>query len=293
LGGSVIVDEVDGADVSGTALAAIVQNKAGSVDASGTSESISLTNAITAGNASWGGFHHQAAENSTNGSGYTSLGNGNHSGPNSSLFSEYKSAGSQTVDASWTTSSAKGGIAVEIKAASSQITGTLAVTEENDAIASASTLLLQGSSSITEAGDTLGAASTLKLQAAAAITEAGDTLASASTLLIQGTASITEQGDTAAGAGTETIRGSAAITEEGDVLSAAGTLLIQGALNVTEEYDTLSAAGGSGTPIPAPDVFAGGGVFYEGGRGPKDTSPRVNPTRLERQTREEEEILIL
>jgi len=116
-GGSVIVDEVDGADVSGTALAAIIQSKAGSVDASGTSESISLTSAITAGNASYGCFHHQAQETTTQGSGYTQLGVGSHAGPSDGFMSEYESAGAQTVDASWTTSVGKGGMAIEIKSA--------------------------------------------------------------------------------------------------------------------------------------------------------------------------------
>lgn len=117
LGGNVIVDEVSGADVSGTALNAIVQTKTGSTSGSGTSESISLTNGITAGNASYGVFHHQADEGSSVGSGYSALGDGHHAGPASALFTEYKAAGAQTVDASWTTSSLKGGIALEIKAA--------------------------------------------------------------------------------------------------------------------------------------------------------------------------------
>lgn len=121
-GGNVIVDEVDGADVSGTALQAIVQSVAGTVNGSGTSESISLAALASAGNASYGAFHHQADEATSNGTGYTSLGGGSHAGPSSALFTEYKAAGSTTVDASWATSSGKGGIAMEIKAAAVAVT---------------------------------------------------------------------------------------------------------------------------------------------------------------------------
>lgn len=113
----VIVDEVTGAYVSGTVSQAFVQTKTGSANATGTSESISLTSAITSGNASYGVFHHQADETTTQGTGYTQLGVGSHAGPSNGLMTEYKAAGSQTVDASWVTSAGKGGIAAEIKAA--------------------------------------------------------------------------------------------------------------------------------------------------------------------------------
>lgn len=115
-GGSVIVDEYDGCDLSGTVAACFVQTKTGTVNGSGTSETITLNSAITGSNASGGVFQHQADETSSNGSGYSILGNGSHSGPSSSLITEYKAAGSTTVDASWTTSAGKGGIAFELKA---------------------------------------------------------------------------------------------------------------------------------------------------------------------------------
>lgn len=113
----VVVDEDDGAvDISGTALQAVVQSKTGSVDASGASESIVLDGAITPGNASYGAFGHLANESTTQGNEYTLLGDGGVATPSCALATEYKSAGSQTVDASWTTSSTKGGVALEIKA---------------------------------------------------------------------------------------------------------------------------------------------------------------------------------
>jgi hypothetical protein len=116
-GCNIIVDEFTGVDVSGTSLNAVVQSKTGTVNGSGTSESITLDSGITAGNASFGAFHHQAAEGNTAGDSHTELGDGNHAGPSSSFTTVYKPAGNQTVSASWTTSIAKGGIALEIKAA--------------------------------------------------------------------------------------------------------------------------------------------------------------------------------
>lgn len=117
LGCSMLVDELDGVDVSGTALQAIVQNKAGSVDTTGTSESITLDSAITSGNASYGGIQVQHANTVTPGNSHSILGDDNHTGPVSHLVTIFKSAGSQVVDASWATSIGKGGIALEIKAA--------------------------------------------------------------------------------------------------------------------------------------------------------------------------------
>ena len=117
-GGSVIVDEYDGVDMSGLVTACFVQTKTGTVSGSGTSETITLDSGITTGNASGGVFQHQADETSTEGSGYSILGNGSHSGPSSSLLTEYLAAGSTTVDASWTTSAGKGGIAFELLALS-------------------------------------------------------------------------------------------------------------------------------------------------------------------------------
>lgn len=117
LGCSILVDEADVADVSGTALQAIVQNKTGSVDATGTSESITLDSAITSGNASYGVIQVQHANTVTPGNGHSILGDDNHTGPVSHLVTIWKAAGSQTVDGSWATSIGKGGIALEIKAA--------------------------------------------------------------------------------------------------------------------------------------------------------------------------------
>jgi hypothetical protein len=118
---NIIVDEFTGVDVSGTSLAAMVQAVTGTVNGSGTTETITLAALGSAGNASFGVFHHQSAEATAEGSGYTRLGDGSHAGPSSALFTEYKAAGSTTVDDSWATSIGKGGTAIEIKAAAGAV----------------------------------------------------------------------------------------------------------------------------------------------------------------------------
>lgn len=115
LGGNLIVDEVDEADISGTALQAIVQSVTGTVNGTGTGENISLAPLADPDNVSYGFFNIQVAEAMTPGAGYTITVQGTNAGPNSSSAAEYQSPGSTTVDISWTTSAAKGGIAIEIK----------------------------------------------------------------------------------------------------------------------------------------------------------------------------------
>lgn len=119
----VIVDQFSGVNFDGNVLNSIVQNKTGSLNTSGNSENISLTNAIGAGNATTGCFGHEANETLTNGSGYTTLGNGSHAGPNGSLMAEYRADGQTTVDASWVTAAIKGGVALELRATVSSSTG--------------------------------------------------------------------------------------------------------------------------------------------------------------------------
>ena len=118
LGCNIVVDEIGGdVDVSGTALNAIVQSVTGTVAGSGTSESITLAALSNVNNASYGAFNIQLNEAMTAGSGYTITIEGDNAGPNSHTAAEYQVPGSTTVDISWTTSAAKGGIALEIKAA--------------------------------------------------------------------------------------------------------------------------------------------------------------------------------
>ena len=119
------MEEVDNADVSGTALDAIVQAVRGTADGSGTSENISLAALSDADNISCGFFATQSQETFVAGSGYTILHQGTNGGPNTGVAAEYQEPGSTTVDISWTNNIGKGGIALEIKVASGPTVTTL------------------------------------------------------------------------------------------------------------------------------------------------------------------------
>jgi hypothetical protein len=111
----IVVDEFDGADLTGAALDAIIQNKTGATTGGATSETITLDGAIGSGNATYGTFMHEANEGNTPGSGYTELADQfTGTGMSMSIITEYRADGQTTVDASWTTSIQHGGIALEI-----------------------------------------------------------------------------------------------------------------------------------------------------------------------------------
>lgn len=117
LGCEILVTEVGGADVSGTVAAAFVQTVLGTVDAVATSGSITLAALGSPDNAAFGTFGHVAAEVTTAGSGFTTIHDVTHAGPNQGTMDEWK-LNTTTVNASWTTSAKWGGIAAEIKAVS-------------------------------------------------------------------------------------------------------------------------------------------------------------------------------
>lgn len=117
-GGLIIIDEVSGADVSGTALDAIIQSVRGSIhttSGSDTSATISLASLAGVDSASYGAMAHTLSSGTTTqGSGYTLLGSTGVSTPGR-IITEYKAAGSTTVDFSWSDAGRGSGLAMEIK----------------------------------------------------------------------------------------------------------------------------------------------------------------------------------
>lgn len=115
-GAAVLVDEYSGVDVSGTALAAIVQSALGPVDTTATSITITL-GVVTSGNATIGAF---VFENATvfgsPGTGYSQVQQIN-GGNNSPIMSEFRADAQTTVTAS-VSSCLVGGIGIELKAQS-------------------------------------------------------------------------------------------------------------------------------------------------------------------------------
>ena len=251
-GCNVIVDEIDGADLSGTALQAIVQSKNGTLNASGTSETITLDSAITSGNASYGVITHQADETTSVGSGYSALGNGSHPGPSSALLTEYKAAGSQTVDASWVTSIQRGGIALEIKAAATTNTYNLvAALDGTSTLTSAGkntftpAVTLNGTSTLTSAGKSIFTPAAT-LNGTSTLTSAGkNTFTPATTLA--GTSALTSAGQNIFSPGS-TLNGSSALTVQGsNVFSLASPLDAMSALTAAgfNSFSIASAIAGT------------------------------------------------
>lgn len=110
--------EFDGVDTGGTnGSAAIVQAVASSSIDAGTSHSVTLAAFGHANNATYGAFGVNKNEDITPGSGFTEGHDLGHASPTARVFSEYQIGNDTSVDCSWTTSGAAGGVAVEIKAA--------------------------------------------------------------------------------------------------------------------------------------------------------------------------------
>ena len=93
---------------------AIVQTAVNS-SSGATSGTMTLSALADAANATAGGHYHAANEATTEGSGFTQIGNRNQGSPAVALNTEFDENGDVTVDASWATNVAWLGIAVEIK----------------------------------------------------------------------------------------------------------------------------------------------------------------------------------
>ena len=142
------------------------------------------------------------------------------------------------------------------------ITADLAVTEGDDTLASAATILVTAAASITEGADTLSSAATVLVTAGASITEGDDTSSAAATILVTANSSITEGADTLSSATTILVTINSAITEGDDTLVSvlsdggfsasitegddsafsAATVLVTATSSITEGADTSSSA---------------------------------------------------
>lgn len=242
-GCNVIVDEFDGVDVSGTSAQCIVQFKRGGADSSDTSDTIVMDAGITSGNASYGTFSHQAEESHTAGDGHTNLADSSHAGPACATCSMFKSAGSQTVSATWTTSSRHGGFALEIKAAATAITGTLSKTQAADTSSSSSKLQIKGTLSKSQIGDALSSVSDLIIKGATAKAQTGDTLSAAGKIMLNGSVNASQAGDALSAAADLIGKGTLNTSQDNQSLDADGILSLKGSLSISQQDNTLDADG--------------------------------------------------
>lgn len=112
---------IDGADLSGTALAAIVQSKTGT--GTGLTGSVTMDSAPDAGNRCIAGFAHSANQTTTERASWTEIHDLANSSPTRALETQWRSdASEQTGSATWATSTSWQGIVAEVKAAGGTIT---------------------------------------------------------------------------------------------------------------------------------------------------------------------------
>ncbi len=111
-GAGISVFEITGADVSGTALAALVS--VNTITGTGTSATVTMTGPVTAGNLNCGFFDHTASEN-ISAAGSNAIGStGNYATPARGLGSVFNNASYANISGSWTTSAAWRAFGVEI-----------------------------------------------------------------------------------------------------------------------------------------------------------------------------------
>lgn len=179
-------------------------------DSTGTSQSLTISEAPANGDDVWASIYVIAAN-----------GNGSDASatPGSSFVEDYEVNATNSF-AKWESARRTASNSTAV----SWTTATSAGATFQDRIYSAFTvreLLLTGSANITEAGDTLDSDAVIfeGIIGLANITEAGDTVTGTAELDIAGTANITEEGDTLDSDGALAIAGSADITEDDDTLT--------------------------------------------------------------------------
>lgn len=266
------VTEYTGVDASSFANL-VVQTATNSVSGSSSGLTVTLAAFADATNNAVGGLfsHRVDTESVTAEAGYTTNATVTHSTtPNYQAISVYK-VGQDTTPSCTYTASVRGclGLAYELKAASSGVTGTAAWTEGADTSAASGTFTTTGTAAWTEGADTAAASGWITVTGTAAWTEGADTIAASGvSAQFVGPAAWTEGADTAAGSGTFTTTGTAAWTEGADTASGAGTVInpITGTAAWTEGADTSAASGtftttGTSAWTEGADTAAGSGTY--------------------------------
>lgn len=266
-GAVIFVWEINSADLTGTALAAIVQSPTNSGTA--TSGSVTLSAAGNALNRPLSFFAHAANEATAPRANWTEpsspVGDGSYASPNVGADTQMRTdAFETTASASWTTSSAWIGVALELKARSLLVAYTLdATTGGSYAVTGTAAILRVGhvvsatSGSYTVTGATATLRVGRKVQAASgalAVTGASASLRSVRTLAanaasyaISGTAAGLRRGYTAAAAGGvyATTGTAAALHATRLITAAAGSYAVTGTSAALRAGRTASATAGS------------------------------------------------
>jgi hypothetical protein len=161
-------------------------------------------------------------------------------------------------------------------ATSSDILGTLSVTEGTETLSASGTVTgatsVDGSANLTESAETVTASGTVLVSGSSSTTNAAQSVTASGAVAISGTASLTETAETLSASGALAIEGAATITESAETLTASGVVVsgIVGNASITEAEETITASGAiaiGGTASIAPtaqDVIATGSIAITG-----------------------------
>lgn len=212
--------------------------------------------------------------NITPGTGYTEIYDTSGDGDgNVRLQSQWASGARST--AVWNSAPGTFGraaVAIEIKAGSSEVSGSAGVTEAADGLAASAVRERDGAVAAQESGDSLAGSGQIALTGAAAIGEAADLGTGEGDVLARANGTPTEAADALSAAGAAAIAGAAPVLEAGDSIAASGSIALAGAVSALDDDDAADAAAGvlaaaTATLSEASDVLsalaAGGGVTGE------------------------------
>ena len=179
-------------------------------------------------------------------SGYTGIFTGANTDGWFRAHASYKAGALSTYDVpSWSTAYGYAAAAIEIKAASTEITATASFTEPNETLSSSVSHPVLGTASFTESNETLSsdvAVTNPSVDANASFTEPNESLSATGTSTVVGVAAFTEPNESLSSAATHPVTGSAEFTEPNETLSAAASSALLASAAFTEPNETLSAA---------------------------------------------------
>jgi hypothetical protein len=161
-------------------------------------------------------------------------------------------------------------------ATSSDILGTLSITEGTETLSASGTVTgaasVDGTANLTESAETVTASGEILVSGSSSTTNAAQSVIASGAVAISGTASLTETAETLSASGALAIDGVATVTEIAETLTASGVVVsgIVGNASITEAEETVTASGAiaiGGTASIAPtaqDVIATGSIAITG-----------------------------
>jgi hypothetical protein len=224
--------------------------------ATGTSN-ITYSPAMTSGNSAFAAIAHQSNEQVTPRASWTELADtfpvtlGN-------IETQYFAGTDTAASGTWTTSARGAGIALEIKAAASGTTGTVAVTQSANTASASGILGYTGTVAATQANQTASASGQLGYTGTAGVTQAANTSSASGTVTssgFTGSVAATQASQTSNASGVLGYSGTAVIVQAGNTAAASGILGYAGTFARAQANQTATASGGVANPITGTAVI--------------------------------------